>query len=675
MIDWDVMSRIDAPLYRHAGGAMLRAAVLPLSRTPTEWPTLSDPGSCRSWLRDVWELPGFADAIHYASSAFAARVEAVLHEEITSGKQVRRVTLSVIRYLLRSMGRPTPFGLFAGVAAVHVGDDARVAWGADHQMIIRADTLWLDDVVERLETLPDLVAHLDVVVSDLVLDRGDRVEMPRGPGRVTVRNTAVIRLVRDTAAAPIAFRVLFDKVTAAFPGVSPSTVHQALGDLVAQGVLITSVRAPMTVTDPLSHVIKTVDRATTGGAGDACSVVGELRDIQRIIGIHNVSETSPNMRTRLRAEAAGRMRSLSSAGRTTLAGDLHLDCHITVPDDLAQEMAYAVTALLRLTRQPRPDQGWNDWCREFWERYGTRAVVPVTEAVHPDAGIGWPAGFPGSMLAEPEDTVSRRDEELLRLAWDAVTVGNREVVLTDDIITAITADEPVDPRWIPPHVELGARVHASSTQALRGGNYTFTVHPAWAFGTLTCRFGSAVDRAGLDTIYATAPPAVDGALAVQMSFPPLFPHSENVTRIPRWLPYVLSLGEHQHPDHRFASGLGTVSRGQSRLGSAHRRSHPAALPWPRAARWPTSPSAAHPPRDAGSSAPSATAPSATNSPPASLTRSTSGTETVPPIPSCSRFRHECPYPTPREARLFSSSIFGSFSVTNGNGGLLDQGGR
>ncbi len=536
-------------LYRHAGAGLLRAAALPLHDCPTSWPSLSDPDSCRVWLRAVWALPGFAEATRYASRSFATLVDNVLVGEITDDRHIRSVTTSVMRYVLRTVGRPTPFGLFAGVAPVRVGGDAAVAWGADHRAAVRVDTLWLDAVIERLETQPALLLLLDVVVCDLVVDRGDRIEVPRGGGRVTVRNTAVVRLVRDAAATPITFEALRGKIAEAFPGVPPATIHAALGSLVHEGVLITNLRAPMTVTDPLGYLIEALARVTAGDAlHQAGTVVTELGDIRRILAEHNAPETRPDDQARLRATATERMRRVSTTGRTTLAGDLHLNVHVTVPDDLADEMAYAVTALLRLTRHPRPDLRWNDWCREFWDRYGTGAVVPVTEAVHPDAGLGLPAGFPTSMFAEPDEQVTHRDAELLRLAWDAVMTGRHEVVLTDEIIATITAETPVDPRWIPPHVELGARVHATDTQALQTGDYTFTVHPAQAFGTLTSRFGPAVTEAGLDAVYAATPAAVDGALSVQLSFPPLFPHAENVARIPAHLLYVLGLGEHRGDD-------------------------------------------------------------------------------------------------------------------------------
>ena len=501
------------------------------------------------WLRAVWTLPGFAEATRYASRSFAALVENVLVGEIIDDRRVRRVTTSVMRYLLRMVGRPTPFGLFAGVAPVRVGGDAAVAWGADHRAAVRVDTLWLDAVIERLETQPALLSYLDVVVCDLVVDRGDRIEVPRGGGRVTVRNTAVVRLVRDAAATPITFEALRGKIAEAFTGVPPATIHAALSSLVRQGVLITNLRAPMTVTDPLRYLMEALARIAAGDAlRQAGTVVTELGDIRRILAEHNAPETRPDDQARLRATATERMRRVSTTGRSTLAGDLHLDVDVMVPDELAEEMAHAVTALLRLTRHPRPDLRWNDWCREFWDRYGTGAVVPVTEAVHPDAGLGLPAGFPTSMFAEPDEQVSHRDAELLRLAWDAAVTGRHEVVLTEEIITAVTAETPVDPRWIPPHVELGARVHAASTQALQTGEYTFTVHPAQAFGTLTSRFGPAVTEAVLDAVYAVTPAGVDGALSVQLSFPPLFPHSENVARIPAHLPYVLGLGEHRGDD-------------------------------------------------------------------------------------------------------------------------------
>jgi thiopeptide-type bacteriocin biosynthesis protein len=539
------MSVYDAPLYRHAGGAMLRAAALPLHRAPTWWPLLSDPDSCTSWLQEAWELPGFAEAMHHASGLVASKVEAILSGQTVDGRQARRITFSVIRYLLRTVGRPTPFGLFAGVAPVQVADEARVAWGMDHRATVRADTLWLDEVLERLETSPDVLPYLDVVLCDLVTERGDRIEMPRGPGRVSVRNTAVVRMVRGAASALVSFAVLSDKVRAAFPVVPAATVDQALRGLVANGMLITALRAPMTVTDPLEYALGVLDRAGVDRVGEG---IEQLRAVQRIIQAHNAGNTCRSEQAGLRATATERMRRLSTVGRATLAGDLHLDCQVGVPVGLAAEMAQAASALLRLSRQPRPDPAWNDWCREFCERYGTGTVVPVTEAVHPDAGIGWPAGYPGSMLAEPEQRVSRRDEELLRLAWESIATDRGEVVLTDAMITAITADEPVDPRWIPAHLELGARVRAASVQALEAGDYTFAVHPAWAFGTLTSRFGATVTLSGLDAVYATTPPVVNGALAVQMSFPPLFPHSENVARSPAWLPHVLSLGEHRADD-------------------------------------------------------------------------------------------------------------------------------
>lgn len=537
--------RQDPALYRHAGGAMLRAAAFPLEQG-LGWPDMGDPQSCRAWLCAVWALPGFADAARYASTPFAQQIDAIIDGQQVDPRRLRTITLSAMRYLLRATGRPTPFGLFAGVAPATVADTARVRWGRHHRPMVRAGTVWLHELIVRLETMPQLLARLDVAVCDLVTDRGDRIEIPCGAGHVSVRHTAVVRLIRQVAACPIAVATLAGKITGQFPHATAETVRDLLSTLVKRGILVTSLHAPMTDPDPLRYLIDQLHQHGTG-LGEVEHVTAQLRAVRALVDRYNEPGTAAAARVRHRTELTNRMRQLSAVSRSPLAGDLYLDCQISVPRHLADDMAAAASALLRLTREPRLDHAWDDWAREFWERYGSNVIVPVTEAVHPDAGIGLPAGFPASAYPEPVTArmTTRRDQELLRLAWETMAEGGNELVLTDDTITAITAQEPVDERHAPPHLELGARIRAASVAALNDGNYLFAVHPAWTLGALTSRFQHAVPAAGLETAWRSAPATLNGALAVQLSFPPLYPHAENVSRLPAYLPQVLSVGEHR----------------------------------------------------------------------------------------------------------------------------------
>lgn len=56
------------------------------------------------------------------------------------------------------------------------------------------------------------------------------------------------------------------------------------------------------------------------------------------------------------------------------------------------------------------------------------------------------------------------------------------------------------------------------------------------------------ERERLAGLYAGLPVVTRGALAAQLSFPPRHPRAENVTRVPRMLPYLLSLGEYHGQD-------------------------------------------------------------------------------------------------------------------------------
>jgi lantibiotic biosynthesis protein len=427
-----------APMYRRAGGALLRAAAVPLTNTPGWWPVPDDAEACAAWLAEAWRLPGFAVALRHASTSLGKRVDAVLAGEPVEAAQVRRAAAAVVRYVLRTVGRPTPFGLFAGVAPVAIGDEARARWSDAHRLVVRADTQWLADIVERLEASPELLERLDVVFTNLAVRRGGRLEAPCGPDRLTVRYTAALQAVWDAATSPIRFGVLAGKLLDSFPGADRTGVRQMLTSLVRQGLLITSLRAPLTIVDPLGYLVgqlRQADEATLPPVAELCREVEAVHDEVRC---HNDSEDSAEQE-HIRAALTRRMRAISRAGRTPLAADLRLGCQVQIPHEVAAEMERAAGLLLRLTRRPTGEPVWRAYHAAFRDRYGTGTLVPVAEVVDPDAGLGYPAGYPGSIWPVPVSAATERDELLLALAWQAVADGTREIVLTNETVRALTA--------------------------------------------------------------------------------------------------------------------------------------------------------------------------------------------------------------------------------------------
>lgn len=541
--------RSPEPLYRHLDIALLRAARLPTDAGPTWWPDLTQPSGCRRWLAEVCANSDIARAVQHASPSLAACVDRISCGESIADKDVRRTAISFVRYWLRATGRSTPFGHFAGVAPVALGgSSAKVRWGNDHQTVTAPDAQWLLGVVEKLEGCPPLLDRLEVVFNDLAVRRGNRLEWPRGSGRVTIHYTSAVRAVGDIAASPVRFADLVGRLGALFLATDEPRIRGLLTSLVAEGFLITSLRAPLTEIDPLEYVLTQLRGIEAHAVAPAASTYRALVEIAADVARHNNRPAEGEERTHTRETVSARMAAVSEAGRTPLAIDLRLDCEIHLPAAVAGEVELAASVLARLTRQPTGEAPWREYYTAFCDRYGVNALVPLPCVVHPETGLGLPATYPGSVLRSPTTTTSERDGRLLSLAWQAMADGTDEVVLTDDTIRSLAVGDPDEEPTTPPHVEISARIQATSLDDLERGDYLVFVQPARSAGTLTSRHQHLVAGVDWAEVYRLLPAATEGALRVQLSFPPNFPHAENICRVSAYLPQVLSLGEHRRYD-------------------------------------------------------------------------------------------------------------------------------
>lgn len=541
-------------VYQYLDAAVVRAPAWQSGCRGVSWPELTGPDaapvSWRAWLDQVWQVPEFSLAVEAASPDLASRVGQIRSERDVPEPAVRRAVLSTLRYLLRASGRATPFGLFAGVAAARIGAASAVRAGTAHRAVARVGGEWLAGVIERLETEAVLRPHLSVIASDLVAERDGHLVIEHRPGgadgppaHARVRATRPVLAALDGARRPIRVADLAAKLATAFPVVPAEVIDALLAGLVKHRLLITSLRSPMTVPDPLAAVVDELDAAPVADQAERAG----LRAVRAGLARHDVAP-SPAIARDERARVSALMTGLHSAARPALAIDLRLDWDLVIPEAVAAEAASAAGVLARLARRPALSPGWAAWHSRFLERYGPGAVVPVLDAVDAGTGLGYPAGYLGSAPAEA-GPLTGRDKTLLNLAYTAATRRVREVVIDDAMLAELAVAGHGDP--VQPGTGLAVRVHAVSLSAVEQGRFTLHVTGvSRAAGATAGRFLSLLDdedRKRMSALYRNLPGIHRGALLAQVSTVPLYASAENVARAPQAAELVTSLGEYREP--------------------------------------------------------------------------------------------------------------------------------
>ena len=502
-----------------------------------------------AWIRRAWTVSPFAEAVEVASPTLVEAVARIVHGEDTNPRHIRRASGALRRYLARWRHRATPFGLFAGVAPVHLAptddDHATTRWARQSGVSTRVDALWLESLISRLEQTPELLGRLTVVRNSTVTsrdarlvigyrrDHGDRTDCP---AEVTVGLTEPIRLVMDHAHRPVTVDALVRILTDEHPSAVPDDARRLVCALIHQGFLVTSLRAPMTCVDPLGHLVGRLDEAQAPRLSDTARVVERLRHLS------NRARTGDRCNS---PDLAAVMASLIPAAHP-VGIDVVLDCTVVLPHLLISEVERAADVLCRLSPLPTGFGHWRAFHHRFLDRYGPEAVVALGDLVDHDTGIGLPASFRGSLAVAPPVEPTPRDHQLLAIAQRAALDRQREVVLTDDMLARLSPT--FHPRELP-HADLLVQLHAASTRDLDAGDFQLLISGVVpAAGGICGRFLhllTPAERERMCTALLGLPRLDDDAIVAQLSCPPLHVRTDNVARVTQLPMPLISLGEHQ----------------------------------------------------------------------------------------------------------------------------------
>lgn len=532
--------------FRTTGVVQVRAATLPYDRAGV-LAGRPDPaaGDERAELTGILSAvtadPVVREALETSSASLAALLRRVEDGAAVGIGQLRRGTYAACRYLLRMTGRPTPFGLLAGVAIGRFGDRARVALGGAHGKGVRPDGDWLSTLVSELETRPEILRGLRVCANDLCYERGGRIVVPytaadRGTdprtSEKTVRATPPVRLALDAARRPVAAADLAARIAEAYPSAGTARAETLLAQLVGHGVLCTELAPPPHRTDPLAHVLALLERTPAAETGPLCELAKLLDEYAgTALGSGRAAWSAAN--------AAAR--AVHATDRTPVHVDLRFAAGVTLPDIVAREAEAAADALLRLAPPRGSAPHLAEYHAAFLDTYGFATAVPVKEVLDPERGLGPPAGYrlpADGRLRDPEPVTDRaRDDRLGELAqWAAGPVR-----LDDALIAELAGDAQAPPP--PPTAELTFQLLADSAPAIERGDFRLLCAPAFGplAGAILGRFaylfpdpaGALADAMALES-YPAEP--------VQLAFQPAGGRLSNVTRVPTVAGRTMTIG-------------------------------------------------------------------------------------------------------------------------------------
>ncbi|MFF8597333.1 lantibiotic dehydratase [Streptomyces sp. NPDC015232] len=502
----------------------------------------------------------FREMVRVSSKSLSGLLDRFEAGERFNRKRLKSMAISLARYAMRSSGRPTPFGLAAGVTRADWGERAEVRFGRDDRRSARIDASWLYAEIAKWFDRPETRQGLHVVVNNLCHVQGNRLVLPyvrirserHGPQatslrEVNVANNRFVQWLLANCRRPMPYGDVVACAVRELPGATEELVDRLLLQLIKNEVLVTSVTPHRMGREALARITE-----ATGGATEENRVqrVGSrLRDYEAC-AVGRGGEIWDEIQRDLSEGYDG--------SRPSVQVDLRLDADIVLPRSIAEEVAAYASVMWRISGRVSGYDHLREYKHQFLDRYGSQVTVPLPDVVSATNGIGFPAGyqnptvldrpphFPSEEDSEGAEYLDRRREVMATLMQRAMMSPGREVVLGEDEIAALTYRVDAEP---PRAMELFFQVLSESVADLDGGDFRLCPTPnmgSMTVGSTIARFSELLGCT--DELIANMREYSDaGRIEAEVSFLPLNPRAVNILPTARIGEYEIPLGSFADP--------------------------------------------------------------------------------------------------------------------------------
>lgn len=324
----------------------------------------------------------------------------------TDEKGYKNLTESLLKYFLRSVGRPTPYGYFASVALGKF-DESTCLLRGKQLLDLRVDNNWINQIVSLLEKEDAIQGKLKVRYNPLCYISGDRVKnlyfTSHGKAEdekkiieeKSIRHTPLTDLLKSLASDFIILKELSDRVKESYGAVPETVIAKTLGDMIENEFLISDLRIPAYCVDPLAYIIQKLDEIEYSG-----HYLFELRKIQDLLEEYHKEESEEILQEiykRMSAIKKNKNYLILNTGNQYVVNTL--DRSIQKKIEKLAEVLYKIPIDFDTTHALK---------EKFMEVYGENVKVPLMQIIDDNR-------FDGGSLIDLSRIGTKGEEEILHI--------------------------------------------------------------------------------------------------------------------------------------------------------------------------------------------------------------------------------------------------------------------
>ena len=443
----------------------------------------SDRVTLQHRLRQMVSRGHVLEALFIASPSLVESLPAWI--ENPQSKRGWRVERALVRYCLRMMTRPTPFGLFAGCSLGYLGRGTSLALDgrAAYRRHSRLDMDYLSNLAEELSRVPALGRSLTYRPNSSLYGAAGRLRYAQSAikdGRrsyhlVAVDVTDYLEATLARAAHGASPHVLASHLAERDAEVTLEEATAYVQELIENQVLVPDLAPPVTGDEPIHDLLRQLrDHA------EAAVIAGRLQEAQR--SLEALDQTEIGARPEVYRATARLLEALPAKVEISrlFQVDLRKPCiKASLGEEPLAEIARGISILHRLGLFEREDR-LERFRTSFVERYGEREV-PLLQALDEEVGADPSRSTRPATAATPllegldfpelqEETTKWRKfhASLLFKCDEARRIGAYEIDLDRDALEELKSD---DPRPLPDAFMVHATLSSGSEAAVARGDF------------------------------------------------------------------------------------------------------------------------------------------------------------------------------------------------------------